>query len=35
MQSTGEKRKNPIWDAAAIIGGFVLVFLGMGATYSI
>ncbi|AGT34427.1 MAG: hypothetical protein QXX32_06145 [Thermofilum sp.] len=36
MQSTGEKRKIPIWDAAAIIGGFVLLFLGLGllGTYS-
>ena len=30
MQSAGDKRKITIWDAAAIIGGFVFLFLGIG-----
>lgn len=36
VQSTGDKRKIPIRDAAAIIGGFVFLFLGLGllGTYS-
>jgi hypothetical protein len=36
VQSAGEKRKIPAWDAAAIIGGFVFWFLGLGllSTYS-